>query len=150
MSAIIRSTLAGLLICCAAVPAYSQSPEAKAKVWAAGDMKWENDKVFSSVKSVLLWGDPKSGEHGMLRKFPAGFTPPPHRHPSVERVLVLSGTIIVQHAGAAQKALGPGSYSEIPANVAHAVQCGAESDCVFLLSSNGHFAIEPAPKPDSP
>jgi len=144
MRAIIRSTFVGLFACCAVVPAYSQSAEAKPKVWPSAEMKWENDKVFPSVQSVLLWGSPESGEHGMLRKFPAGFTPPPHRHPSVERVLVISGTIIVQHGGAPPKALGPGSYSEIPANIEHAVQCRPESQCVFLLSSSGPFAIVPA------
>jgi quercetin dioxygenase-like cupin family protein len=92
----------------------------------------------------LLWGDPTKGEHGMLRKFPAGYAPPKHRHPSVERVVVISGTIIVQYAGDQPKVLGPGSYSEIPANTEHAVQCGKESDCIFLLSSSGPFAIVPS------
>jgi quercetin dioxygenase-like cupin family protein len=147
MSAITRFLFVGLLACCAAAPASPPPAEDNAKVWAASEMKWENDKVFPSVQSVLLWGNPQSGEHGMLRKFPAGFTPPPHRHPSVERVLVISGTIIVQHSGAQPKALGPGSYSEIPANVEHAVQCRPESDCVFLLSSSGRFAIVPADRP---
>ncbi len=122
---------------------YSQEPSAKAKVWSFAEMKWEKDKTLPLVQSVLLWGDPSTGDHGMLRKFPAGYAPPIHRHPSVERVVVISGTIIVQHTGAEPKTLGPGSYSEIPANTEHAVQCGKESDCVFLLASSGPFKILP-------
>ena len=36
-----------------------------------------------------------------------------HKHPSVERVVVISGTIVVQYEGSDKKTLGPGSYSEI-------------------------------------
>ncbi len=106
-------------------------------------MKWEKDKTLPSVHSVLLWGEPSTGEHGMLRKFPAGYAQSIHRHPSVERVVVISGTIIVQHTGAEPKTLGPGAYSEIPANTEHALQRGKESDRVFLLASSGPIKILP-------
>jgi quercetin dioxygenase-like cupin family protein len=68
----------------------------------------------------------------MLRKFPAGYAPPMHKHPSVERVVVISGTIVVQYEGSDKKTLGPGSYSEIPPNTNHAVQCGGESALKFI------------------
>jgi quercetin dioxygenase-like cupin family protein len=113
------------------------------KVWPYAEMQWVKDQVLPSAQGVLLWGNPKTGEHGMLRKFPAGYAPPPHKHPSTERVVVVSGTILVRHGGANPKALGPGSYSEIPANVVHAVKCADESDCEFLLASPGPFAIIP-------
>src|SRR5690348_2267419 len=63
------------------------------KVWSSAEMQWTKDAVLPSVQGVLLWGDPKTGEHGMLRRFPAGYAPPPHKHPSTERVVVISGTI---------------------------------------------------------
>jgi quercetin dioxygenase-like cupin family protein len=118
----------------------SQTP----KVWASQELKWEHDKTLTSVQSVLLWGDPRTGEHAMLRKFPAGYAPPPHKHPSAERVVVVAGTIVVRYAGSAEKRLGPGSYSEIPANMEHAVKCADEAECVFVLASPGPFAIMPA------
>jgi len=49
----------------------------------------------------------------------------------------------VRHSGSAEKKLGPGSYSEIPANMEHSVKCGEESECVFALISPGPFAIKP-------
>ena len=118
--------------------------EPKAKVVAFDEMQWTKDKALPAVQSSPLWGDASKGDHGMLRKFPAGYAPPMHRHPAVERVVVISGTLLVQYSGAQTKSLGPGSYSEIPAQTDHAVQCGQGSDCVFLLSSSGAFAIEPA------
>lgn len=79
----------------------------------------------------------------MLRKFPAGYAPPPHKHPSAERVVVVPGAIVVRCAGSVEKRLGPGSYSEIPANMEHAVKCADEAECVFVLASPGPFAIMP-------
>lgn len=118
-----------------------------AKVWPYSEMKWQNDKTLSTVRSAPLWGNPAHGEHGMLRKFPAGYAPPAHKHPSVERVVVISGTIVVQYTGSGETTLGPGSYSEIPAGTAHAVRCGRESECLFLLTSSGPFAIIPTSPP---
>jgi quercetin dioxygenase-like cupin family protein len=119
----------------------SQTP----KLWAADEMKWDEDKRLPGVKSVLLWGDPQTGEHGMLRKFPAGFAPPLHTHPSVERLVVISGAVLVSYAGSTEKRLGPGSYSEIPANTAHSAKCASQAECVFALMSSGRFEIRPVP-----
>lgn len=114
----IRFRLARLVDCAVLVlfvlgtPAFAQKASGKAsagsehvgqkraeipKLWAAEKMKWQDDTALPGVKYVLLWGNPRTGEHGMLRKFPAGFAPPAHTHPSVERVIVLSGTIVVRH-----------------------------------------------------
>ena len=131
-------TLAALFALSATVTAQS------AKVWGYDELAWKADSALPSVQSVLLWGDPATGDHAMLRKFPAGFAPPPHRHPATERVVVVSGTILVRYAGSQEKKLGPGSYSEIPAGMVHAVKCLEKAECVFVLASPGAFAIIPA------
>ena len=131
------SVLASLFALAATATAQS------AKVWSYDELAWKADSTLPSVQSVLLWGDPRTGEHAMLRKFPAGFAPPPHRHPATERVVVVSGTILVRYAGSQEKKLGPGSYSEIPADMVHAVKCLEGAECVFFLTSPGAFAIIP-------
>jgi quercetin dioxygenase-like cupin family protein len=123
----------------------TQASSGPPKLWAAGDLKWQDDAILPAVRTVALWGDPTTGEHGMLRKFAAGYAPPPHVHPSAERVIVLSGTIAVRYKGSSEINLGPGSYSEIPANVEHAVKCAETSECVFALISPGPFAIKMVP-----
>ena len=123
--------------------AYTQAG-GEAKAWAHQELTWVKDAVLPSVQSVLLWGDPPTGEHGMLRKFPAGYAPAPHTHPSVERVVIIFGSVVVKHSGSTEKVLGPGSYSEIPPNVVHSVRCAEQSDCEFVLTSSGPFAIVPA------
>jgi quercetin dioxygenase-like cupin family protein len=138
--------LRALILFClvAATNAHAQESADKAKALLYGEMNWQKDKTLPSVQSVPLWGNPLSGEHGMLRKFPAGYAPPMHKHPSVERVVVISGTIAVLYGGYGEKLLGPGSYSEVPPNTDHAVKCGPQSECVFLLTSTGPFAIVPS------
>lgn len=113
------------------------------RVWAFENLTWEHDKTLTAVQRVVLWGDPKTGEHAMLRRFPAGYAPAPHKHPATERVVVVAGTILVRYAGSAEKTLGPGSYSEIPAGMEHVVKCADGVECIFLLSSPGPFAILP-------
>ncbi len=143
-SPVARFVLSALLSGSASLVSAQGAPQPP-KVWAVEDLKWERDKTLTSVQSVLLWGDPKTGEHAMLRRFPAEYAPPPHKHPATERVVVIAGTILVRYAGSAEKTLGPGSYSEIPAGVEHAVKCADGAECVFLLTSPGPFAILPIP-----
>jgi quercetin dioxygenase-like cupin family protein len=140
-------TVAVALCCFSFMGALAQESPKAAKVWSYGEMKWQEDKVLLAVRSVPLWGDPTTGEHGMLRKFPAGYAPAPHKHPSIERVVVISGTIIVRYAGSSENTLGPGSYSEIPPYTEHSVKCGKQSECVFLLASSGPFALIPSAPP---
>ena len=130
----------------ASVSRAADEPSKTPKLWAADDMVWAEDKRLPGVKSVLLWGDPQTGEHGMIRKFPAGFAPPLHTHPSVERLVVISGTVLVSYAGSTEKRLGPGSYSEIPANTAHSAKCSSGDECVFALMSSERFEIRPVPE----
>src|SRR5436305_14261195 len=89
---------AALLALCVvvAVDADAQESADKAKVGSSSEMKWQDDKALPGVQSVPLWGNPASGEHGMLGKFPAGYAPPMHQHLSSERVVVLSGSVVVQ------------------------------------------------------
>lgn len=149
--AVLRALLPFCLVI--AIGAHAQESADTPKALPYGEMNWQNDKTLPSVQSVPLWGNPSSGEHGMLRKFPAGYAPPMHKHPSVERVVVISGTIAVQYGDSNEILLGPGSYSEVPPNTDHAVKCGQKSECVFLLTSSGPFAIvsstsRPTPNPD--
>jgi quercetin dioxygenase-like cupin family protein len=145
-----RTAFCWKLSALAALFALAGSAQAQtAKVWSYEELEWKADRALPSVQSVLLWGDPATGEHAMLRKFPAGFAPPPHRHPATERVVVVSGTILVRYGGSQEKKLGPGSYSEIPSNMVHAVKCLEGAACVFLLASPGAFAIIPASPGDN-
>jgi quercetin dioxygenase-like cupin family protein len=123
----------------ASTPSVLEAP----KVWPAEKMAWVDDATLQGVRSVTLWGDPAADEeHAMLRVFPAGYAPARHTHPSTERVIVVSGYLVVEHEGGEPTVLGPGSYSEIPAGMPHAVRCATEQECKFVLGAPGRFAID--------
>ncbi len=112
------------------------------RIVTAKEIDWVEDPRLPGVKSSALWGDSNlAGEHALLRRFPAGYAPPRHSHSSTESVVMISGHIIVEHEGGRERILGPGSYSEIPPNMVHAVRCTSDEDCIFVLRSPGSFTI---------
>ena len=56
------------------------------------------------------------------------------------------GKSMVSYSGSTEKRLGPGSYSEIPANTPHSAKCASGAECVFALMSSGRFEIKPVPE----
>ena len=90
----LRALLAFSLV--SAIGADAQESADTARALPYEEMIGETTKRSIS-SGVRLGGIPASGEHGMLRKFRAGYAPPMHKHPSVERVVVISGTIAVQY-----------------------------------------------------
>jgi quercetin dioxygenase-like cupin family protein len=135
--------IAPLLAACSGEEASTDFARQSPKLWPAEKMAWVDDLALPGVKSTTLWGDPAAGgEHAMLRVFPAGFAPAPHTHPSTERVIVVSGYLVVEYQGSEPTVLGPGSYSEIPAGMPHAVRCATDQECKFVLSAPGLFSID--------
>lgn len=136
-------TAASLAACSGAEQGSTASAQRTPKVWPAEKMVWVDDATLPGVKSATLWGDPTADqEHAMLRVFPAGFAPAPHTHPSTERVIVVSGYLVVEYEGGEPTVLGPGSYSEIPAGMPHAVRCATDQECKFVLGAPGRFTID--------
>ena len=145
MKDVVLSMLAAvsLAACSGTKQSSTESAAQSPKLWPAEQMAWVDDPTLPGVRSATLWGDPTGGkEHAMLRVFPAGFAPAPHTHPSTERVVVVSGYIVVEHKGGEPTVLGPGSYSEIPAGMPHAVRCATDQECKFVLSAPGLFSID--------
>ena len=75
-------------------------------------------------KYVVLEGDPaKEGYFAMRLKLPAGYKIPPHTHPNVERVTILSGTFNLGTGATfdskSGEALRAGSYFAMPTGMQH-------------------------------
>src|SRR6266550_8833855 len=78
--------------------ALDEKPVAKSEhvMFAATDLKWGDGPpaLPAGAKIAVLTGDPgKAGPFTIRLKFPAGYKVPPHTHPTVENVTVVSGTI---------------------------------------------------------
>jgi hypothetical protein len=122
----------------------------------ANEMKWgaAPPALPPGAQAVILDGDPaKAGDAFTLRlKFPDGYKVPPHWHPTDERIVVLSGTLMmgVGEKGDAAKmhALTAGAFGKMPKEVRH--YAAAKGLTVIQVSGIGPFEVNYVNPNDDP
>ena len=134
--------LAGLCVLVAAAGQASAQGEKAAIVWPAGDIKWTDNPAIKGAKIAVLWGDPAKGPYGAFRTLPAGPSLALHTHTNDQRVIAVSGAIVLSMEGGSPKELGPGSYAFIPGGAKHSVQCKAGAACTYFEEGMGASDIE--------
>ena len=98
----------------------------------------------AGAQVAVLDGNPAEEGPFILRlKFPAGYVIPPHTHPKVEHVTVISGEFRI---GAGEEVdpsvvnvLKPGGFVMIPTGMAHFAMI--EEETVVQLSAMGPFGV---------
>ena len=142
------TTIATLLTGCALAafaPASSIAQERIAPgskvLWPAADVPWETMPGLKGARQARLWGDPMSGEHGILYRWPAGTQVPVHTHTFGDRGVIVSGTLTLAVEGAAVKEFPPGSYFSMAGGTKHATGCKKGRDCVFFILREGRFDV---------
>ena len=113
-----------------------------AVLWPAADIKWSDNPAITGAKIAVLWGDPKAGAYGALKTLPAGSTLRLHTHTYDQKVLLLSGAIVLSVQGGASKELRSGSYAFIPGGVKHSAKCKAGARCVYFEEQPGASDIK--------
>lgn len=117
-------------------------------------LKWQDARSLPpGARMAVLEGDPsKEGFFAMRLKFPAGYKVPPHTHPKVERVTVISGTL---HLGmgetfdrSATTALPAGSYGFMPPGMKHFAATDGETE--IQLATIGPWEINYLNPADDP
>jgi quercetin dioxygenase-like cupin family protein len=119
----------------AAAPAY--------KSWGASEMKFADMEGAKGVSAAALWGDSKKGEYGSIIKFAAGTDMGWHTHTNRVRLVMVSGTLVIEVKGQPAKELGPGAFAEESGKVVHHTSCKAGADCVFFVHQHGKFDVVP-------
>jgi quercetin dioxygenase-like cupin family protein len=124
-------------------------------VYTQEEIEWREGPASlpPGAQMAVLEGDPgEAGVFTMRFRFPDGYRIPPHWHPNVERVTVLSG---VFRLGAGEKldpeaamALEPGSYTSMPPGMRHFAI--AEGETVVQLTSVGPWVINYVNPDDDP
>lgn len=120
------------------------------------DLKWgpSPPSMPAGAEMAVLEGDPtKAGVPFTLRaKLPDGYTVPPHWHPTDERVTVLQGTLLVDHADkvdlATAHAMAAGSFMKMPKQMHH--YASAKGETIIQVSATGPFAITYVNPADDP
>lgn len=108
--------LAAVALLVSAVPVSAQHEMAKDQMdlHPAASIAWKDGppSLPAGAKFAVLEGDPgKEGAFTMRVKFPDGYRIPPHTHPKVEHVTVVSGTFNVGMGDT----FDPGAAREMPA-----------------------------------
>lgn len=106
-------------------------------VWPAAQIKWVDLSGIPGAKMAVLWGDPKTGAYGALKKLPGGKTLALHTHTFEQKVLTVSGSIALTLEGGAAQELPAGSYALIPAGAKHTAECKTGSDCLYFEQQPG-------------
>lgn len=147
------ATLAILLVTSA--PAWSQGNHAHHVMALPQEMTWTAGppSLPPGAQVVMLEGNPAKAEPLTMRlKFPAGYKIPPHTHPAIEHVTVLSGTF---HMAAGEKfdeskgkRLSVGSFAVMPAQAPH--YAWASEETVIQLHSVGPWGVTYVNPADDP
>jgi quercetin dioxygenase-like cupin family protein len=125
----------------AAAPAKKAAP--KYKIWTASDVKFVDAEV-KGVQMAVLWGDPKKGEYGAVAKFAAGNDAGWHTHTNRIRLVMISGTLVIEVDGQPAKELTATAYVDEPGKIKHKTSCKAGADCVFFMHGHGAFDFIPS------
>ena len=141
ITAIIAATSAALVV---AQEKETRTGEAEAKIFTASELQWRDGSpgLPAGAQIVVLDGDPRMGGSFTMRlKMPAGYSIPPHTHPTAERVTVISGVV---HLGIGEKfnksagrELKPGDFATVPAGVPHFAW--TKDEAVLQIQSEGPF-----------
>jgi quercetin dioxygenase-like cupin family protein len=125
------------------------------KVFAPDQIQWgaAPPGLPAGAQMAVLDGNPeKKGSFTVRLKMPAGYKVPPHTHPTIERVTVISGS---GHLGmgakfdeAAGQSLSPGGFVIMPAGMQHFAW--ATEETILQIQSEGPFKINYVDPADDP
>jgi quercetin dioxygenase-like cupin family protein len=94
---------------------------------------------------AVLHGDPSRPNADVLLRIGGGYVLPPHSHSSAERMILLTGRLLVRYSGATAATLEPGHYAYGPAGRPHTGRCLSEEPCTLFIAFEGPVdAVEAA------
>ena len=115
-------------------------------VISPSDIKWgpAPDILPPGAKAAVLFGNPaEKGLFALRLKLPAGYAIPPHTHPGIEAVTVISGATELgmgEHADKSKTtALPAGSFFALPPSMAHFVFFDEATE--IQISTNGPWGL---------
>ena len=125
---------------------HDDSMKAEMRLYPAANIQWNDGPASlpAGAKVAVLEGDPaKEGFFTMRLWLPDGFKIPPHWHPKVEHVTVISGTFNVgmgeKFDQTATRVMPAGTFGFWPADMKHFAW--AKGETVLQLHGTGPWMI---------
>jgi quercetin dioxygenase-like cupin family protein len=146
----LSAALACVIACIAAlVPARAADVREPALAIAADDprLAWGPcpDFLPAGCAIAVLHGDPSQPNADVLFKVPGRSEIARHMHASAERMVLVSGELLVTYEGQPESRLTPGTYAYGPAGRPHAGRCVSEVPCILVIAFEGPVDALPAP-----
>jgi anti-sigma factor ChrR (cupin superfamily) len=137
----------------AATPAPAAAPAAAHKMWAAKDLDWKDLPSIAGAKIALLEGPMNEEKPFIARiKFAKGVKVPPHWHPGIEHVTVISGTFAMavgeKWDDKAMHSLGAGDVMIMQPKTPHYAQ--AKTETVAQIHGMGPWSVNYINPADDP
>lgn len=82
---------------------------------------------------AVLHGDPAKPNVDILFKLPANTDIPMHWHNSAERMVLLTGELMVTYQGEQVQTINQGNYAYGPAKKPHSGKCGDAGPCILFI-----------------
>ena len=137
------------------MPVSKAAMEPGHKAWTPGELQWgpAPDVLPAGAKLAVLEGDPtKPGEFTMRLKMPGGYKIPPHFHPRMEHVTLISGSAYVgmgdKFDESKMAALPVGTFAWIKPGAHHFAM--AKGETVIQLHGNGPWVLTYVNPQDDP
>ena len=122
---------------------------------APADLKWSDPppSLPPGARMAVVSGDPTQAQPFVIRaQVPAGYRVPPHWHPGVENLTILSGTVALgmgeQFDESKMTTIGAGGYASLPAEMRHSFL--AKSAATFQVHGMGPFVVNYVNAADDP
>jgi quercetin dioxygenase-like cupin family protein len=136
-------------------PSASTEDKGEMELFPADKIKWQEGPASlpKGAMIAVLEGDPtKEGPFVFRLKLPDGYRVPPHTHPKIERVTVISGTFNIgmgdKFEEKSGKAMPAGTYGHWPAGMKHFAW--AKGETVLQFHGTGPWSIQYLNAEDDP
>jgi quercetin dioxygenase-like cupin family protein len=130
--------LTALLLGTAAIVSAQAPVSQQAFTWTADDpgLEWGPCPEFMPEGCALavLQGDPGKHNADVFFKLPGGTTAPHHWHTSAERMVLITGEMVVDYDDQDPVILRPGTYAYGPATLAHTTVCRSADPCILFIA----------------
>lgn len=152
---IILAGLGALAVAAAGRAAEGPAAQSTHAVLNADAMTWAPapPALPAGAQMAVLSGDPRQpGPFTVRAKFPAGYTIPPHWHPTAEHLTILSGEVAVGMGdtidAAAMQTMKAGTFAMMAPEMRHYLRAKAET--VVQVHGMGPFTITYVNPADDP
>lgn len=100
------------------------------------EIEWGPCPAFmpDSCNLAILQGDPAKKNSDVLFRLRSNTTAPHHWHTSAERMVLLSGEMMVDYDNQEPAVIETGNYAYGPPQLPHVATCQSLEDCVLFIS----------------